>query len=290
MCSVSKIVRLATTLFIISTYLCNPARAQVSEVDFFSATVYGPPCQPEYASRRVLTSAAHKLKQEWQQAGMPGFRNVLAKFVGGKKPWIIRGSDMSASDFYGTHFHYWSQPTIAYENAAVKLVSNALQEKLPSATKPFRVLFVFDSHPTAVRSPSIQSLSRTVECSFDKVSAVPDEPPADVDFGPYMIHLEAKVRRNWSFPQTSVTQRARSVVGFVVLRSGAATKVTLKSRSGNSAYDKAALRAITLGGPFSPLPDGASDEVPIQLTFHYVRDTTPLYSIHLAEPDIIDGF
>jgi len=90
---------------------------------------------------------------------------------------------------------------------------------------------------------------------------------AEIDFGPYMAHLQRQIKRYW-FPPRSDENR-QVVVTFKILKNGGMSNLRLKTSSGYAAADKAALLAVGNAAPFSMLPLGSSEDVDIEFTFDY---------------------
>lgn len=78
---------------------------------------------------------------------------------------------------------------------------------------------------------------------------------------PYMYYLNMirkKVSMHWDWPDTKGTYK--TVVYFKILHFGEVIGVQLDTQSHNQLFDDAALRAIKLSDPFSPLPGGFKEE------------------------------
>jgi TonB family protein len=89
----------------------------------------------------------------------------------------------------------------------------------------------------------------------------------DVDIGSYLQQLQQQVRQQWIPGITQSSQR--TVVYFVVSRSGQVSGLRIARPSGSNAIDRAALGAIQRAAPFAPLPTGySSDYINIQFTFN----------------------
>jgi TonB family protein len=89
----------------------------------------------------------------------------------------------------------------------------------------------------------------------------------DVDIGSYLQQLQQQVRQQWI---PGITQSShRTVVYFVVSRSGQVSGLRIARPSGSNAIDRAALSAIQRAAPFAPLPTGySSNYINIQFTFN----------------------
>jgi TonB family protein len=76
----------------------------------------------------------------------------------------------------------------------------------------------------------------------------------EFQFPPYLSIVRDKVERNWNPPPGA--KGAKVKVVFRVLRSGRLGEAKLQEASGNSYFDRAAMRAILESDPFPPLPEG----------------------------------
>jgi TonB family protein len=76
--------------------------------------------------------------------------------------------------------------------------------------------------------------------------------PADFHFTYYIERMLALIESRWYKPSVPPGTRAR--VGFVILKSGKVEGIRLEESSGNSSFDRAALRAMYAANPLPPLP------------------------------------
>jgi len=76
--------------------------------------------------------------------------------------------------------------------------------------------------------------------------------PADFHFTYYIERMLALIESRWYKP--SVPPGARARVRFVILKSGKVEGIRLEESSGNSSFDRAALRAMYAANPLPPLP------------------------------------
>ena len=76
--------------------------------------------------------------------------------------------------------------------------------------------------------------------------------PADFHFTYYIERMLALIESRWYKPAVPPGTRAR--VGFVILKSGRVEGIQLEESSGNSSFDRAALRAMYAANPLPPLP------------------------------------
>ncbi|MFH1380337.1 MAG: TonB C-terminal domain-containing protein [bacterium] len=78
---------------------------------------------------------------------------------------------------------------------------------------------------------------------------------------PYMYYLNMirkKVSMHWDWPAKQGTYKA--VIYFKIMHSGEIVGIKLDTQSANQLFDDAALRAIKLSDPFSPLPGGFDED------------------------------
>jgi protein TonB len=76
--------------------------------------------------------------------------------------------------------------------------------------------------------------------------------PSDFHFTYYIERMLALIESRWYKPSVPPGTRAR--VGFVILKSGKVEGIRLEESSGNSSFDRAALRAMYAANPLPPLP------------------------------------
>ena len=88
------------------------------------------------------------------------------------------------------------------------------------------------------------------------------------DFGPYMLELQRRIKRNWHPPRGNESKRV--VLLFKVSRDGRLLSLRTVDSSGNSESDSAALDAVKVSAPFRPLPpEYRGQDIDIQFTFDY---------------------
>jgi TonB family protein len=88
------------------------------------------------------------------------------------------------------------------------------------------------------------------------------------DFGPYMRELQRRIKRNWEPPKGNESKRV--VLIFKVSRDGRMLSLRVFKSSGVAEADKAAINAVELTAPFSPLPpEYKGKDIDIQFTFDY---------------------
>jgi len=75
-------------------------------------------------------------------------------------------------------------------------------------------------------------------------------------FSYYLSLLHSRIQVNWEPPFSSGRQSLfkKAIVYFKIQRNGKLTNLSLESKSGDSRFDQAALRAVTLASPLPPLP------------------------------------
>jgi TonB family protein len=88
------------------------------------------------------------------------------------------------------------------------------------------------------------------------------------DWGPYMRELQRRIKRNWEPPRGDTSKRV--VVMFKIARDGRLLARSIHTSSGVHEADEAALNAVELTAPFSPLPpEYRGRDIDIQFTFDY---------------------
>ena len=90
--------------------------------------------------------------------------------------------------------------------------------------------------------------------------------PADFHFTYYIERMLALIESRWYKPSVPPGTRAR--VGFVILKSGKVEGIRLEESSGNSSFDRAALRAMYAANPLPPLPPAyGKPSITVHLSF-----------------------
>jgi TonB family protein len=90
--------------------------------------------------------------------------------------------------------------------------------------------------------------------------------PADFHFTYYIERMLALIESRWYKPAVPPGTRAR--VGFVILKSGRVEGIQLEESSGNSSFDRAALRAMYAANPLPPLPPAyGKPSITVHLSF-----------------------
>lgn len=89
----------------------------------------------------------------------------------------------------------------------------------------------------------------------------------DFPYTIYVNQMVSKVGSNWLRPQAGGEPLAE--VYFVINRDGTIRDAKIATASGNSTFDRAALRAVLSSSPLPPLPFGYSGTwLGVRLTFH----------------------
>ena len=89
----------------------------------------------------------------------------------------------------------------------------------------------------------------------------------DFPFPVYIERMLTLIGRNWTRPQLQSEITAQ--VFFVIERDGRIRDVKLEDPSGNSVFDRAAVRAVMESSPLPPLPFAYADTfLGVHLTFH----------------------
>ena len=94
-----------------------------------------------------------------------------------------------------------------------------------------------------------------------------------VDFGPYLQATIAIIKRNWStvIPKAALPpelKRGHVAIEFAIMKSGKLAGIRLKTSSGDTSLDRAALASVTASNPFAPLPENFDGRY-LALRFHY---------------------
>jgi TonB family protein len=87
-------------------------------------------------------------------------------------------------------------------------------------------------------------------------------------FSYFLSAIERKVSENWYTAVSESGAGLSCVVYFRLMRNGGVQDVKIETSSGNSYFDRAALRAVKSAAPFPPLPGGFPDDfLGIHFTF-----------------------
>ena len=90
--------------------------------------------------------------------------------------------------------------------------------------------------------------------------------PSDFHFAYYVQRMLALIESRWYKPAAPAGTKAR--VRFTIDREGGLSRIELESSSGNSSFDRAALRAMYAANPLPPLPPAyAKSSLTVHLTF-----------------------
>jgi protein TonB len=90
--------------------------------------------------------------------------------------------------------------------------------------------------------------------------------PSDFHFAYYVQRMLALIESRWYKPAASAGTRAR--VRFTINRDGRVDRIELETGSGNSSFDRAALRALYAANPLPPLPPAYQKQtLTVHLTF-----------------------
>jgi protein TonB len=90
--------------------------------------------------------------------------------------------------------------------------------------------------------------------------------PSDFHFAYYVQRMLALIEARWYKPVAPADTKAR--IRFTINRDGRLTRIELESSSGNSSFDRAALRALYATNPLPPLPPAYSKpSLTVHLTF-----------------------
>lgn len=90
--------------------------------------------------------------------------------------------------------------------------------------------------------------------------------PSDFHFTYYVQRMLALIEARWYKPVVPADTRAR--VRFTIGRDGRVSRIELESSSGNSSFDRAALRSLYAANPLPPLPPAYQKQsLTVHLTF-----------------------
>jgi TonB family protein len=250
---------------LLALYIHCPIVDAYNGVDAFASETTGP-LKIDPAMRRFLQNIANNLKKDWDPKLVSKSPGVLATFlVQPERTWRVY------------------PPLVVDEVHAqeVELVEKELKGTDPPCKEPFKVLFVFDSWPTNNSTPDKNKKTDS--------SGTANE---DVDFGPYMVRLQQKIKSNW-YLSKEPQKKIKAIVVFRINKNGSIKTVRLTGKSKFNDYDKAALNAVKRSEPFLPLPKGSPDCIDIQYTFANQLYPTSKhhgdkrFTIHMSQPDVV---
>jgi len=129
--------------------------------------------------------------------------------------------------------------------------------------------------PNQVYSPSGQRLnSPMIGMAGGGGVGIGTNSPFGTQFGEYANILRSRVGQAWHTAELRITSANPVVVTFTIMRDGSVPEksVQVKGRSGNTALDISAQRAILDAQPFPPLPPGFTrSSADVEFTFDYLR-------------------
>lgn len=157
-----------------------------------------------------------------------------------------------------------------FEKLSIKC-RNSIPCELYFTSAPQTTQMFYETLPTRVQrqtNNAIYEAKRQVD-SFFKPS-VQKEPQRDVDFGPYMVDLNRKIRAR--FQPLSVDENRQAQVLFTLHDDGHVSGIKLLKPSPESRLNDIALNAVRDAAPFANLPKGAPPSLDIQFTFDLRAD------------------
>ena len=90
--------------------------------------------------------------------------------------------------------------------------------------------------------------------------------PSDFHFAYYIQRMLALIESRWYKP--AAPSETRALVRFTINRDGRVSRIELEASSGNSSFDRAALRALYAANPLPPLPPAyRKPSLTVHLTF-----------------------
>jgi protein TonB len=163
----------------------------------------------------------------------------------------------------------------APEPDAIPIKSRNAPKRTPdvASSQPNKFREMQKDAPNQVTSTVGQSLSsRMINMQGGGGLQIGNDSPFGTQFGAYAKLVRDAVARKWNTTEfDSRLTIPTAVVTFVMRRDGSVTpgSVRLTERSGNSALDNSAVRAILDASPFPPLPQGfAKSEAQVELRFN----------------------
>jgi TonB family protein len=97
-----------------------------------------------------------------------------------------------------------------------------------------------------------------------------------VEFGPWIRRFIAQVKRNWIVPNSAMAMRGRVIIQFNVHKDGSITDLTVVRPSEIDSFNRAALNALMMSNPTTPLPpEYPDDRAFFTVTFFYNESPAP---------------
>lgn len=119
--------------------------------------------------------------------------------------------------------------------------------------------------PRPTRPPAPSSTGSGLSVGGGDSQRVPGI-PSDFHFTYYIQRMLALIESRWYKP--AVPAETRAQVRFTINRDGRVSRIELEQSSGNSSFDRAALRALYAANPLPPLPPAYSKpSLTVHLTF-----------------------
>lgn len=101
-------------------------------------------------------------------------------------------------------------------------------------------------------------------------AAAPSSADSARQTGDYSRYIWPKIKRNWALPASLMPrENITAIIEVRIGQSGALEYIGFEKRSGNSAFDESALRAVKKSAPFPPLAGwSAGRSIEIGIRFH----------------------
>jgi len=123
--------------------------------------------------------------------------------------------------------------------------------------------------PEAQKEKKNKSLDASINKKNGEETSVAVDAPK-FPFSYYLSAIERKVSDNWFSASVEHGESLSCIVFFRLDRSGRISALRLQNGSGDSYFDRAALRAVESSVPFPPLP-GAFDEPVLGIHFRFTQ-------------------
>ena len=162
------------------------------------------------------------------------------------------------------------QPIVRSKQETAEEKPVTLEEKketkpAPAKPKPNKEKKEVKKEPEAPKQEKPMDLSVDKEAP-DKTSLVVDA--QRFPFSYYLVAIERKVSQNWYAGSSGGGGGLSCVVYFRLHRDGSVRDARIEQGSGNSYFDRSALRAVRSSAPFPPLPKAFNDSfLGIHFTF-----------------------
>ena len=134
---------------------------------------------------------------------------------------------------------------------------------------PFDALVTLSNQPKLLK---VEPVKKKLNNAAPKVVGAPGNPSKptvveEPDFAPYMMSVQRKLAKAWHPARGA--ERLVPKLRFKIHKNGTVSHIEILKSTGNSAVDKAAIKAVESAAPFSRLPAGSPETIDMVFSFNY---------------------